>query len=108
MEWTKELVVEDFEEPYSTLAEQLGVDVALLVIEMFQGQQVYFPKVDKVCNTVRKSLIRSEFNGYNYRELAEKFNYTTRYIRIICEDLVNRERSKPLENQMSLFETDNC
>lgn len=104
MEWTKDLKVEDFDEPYSTLVEQLGVDVTLKIIELFQGQQVYFPRVEKACNAARKDLIRSEFNGYNYRELAEKYQCTDRYVRIICEDLVTRERSKPLENQLNIFE----
>lgn len=104
MEWTKNLEVEDFDEPYATLAEMLGVEAALKVIELFQGQQVYFPKLEKACNSTRKALIRSEFDGYNYRELAERYNYTERYIRLICEDLVNRERNKPIVNQLSLFE----
>lgn len=107
MEWTKELMVEDFEEPYATLAKKIGVDVTLEVIELFQGQQIYFPKVEKACNSTRKALIRSEFDGYNYRELAEKYKYTDRYIRAICEDLVNKERSKPIANQLSLFDTSN-
>lgn len=102
--WKGNLDIDDLEEPYSTLAEKLGLDVALEVIELFQGQQVYFPRVERVCNFARKKLIRSEFNGYNYHELAQKYGFTERYVRIICEDLVKRERAKPIKDQLSIFD----
>jgi Mor family transcriptional regulator len=104
-DWVKDIEIEDLDEPYYQIAEKMGIKVALEMAKMFQGSQVYFPKVETSCNPKRKQLIKEEFNGYNYRELAEKYGFTERWVREICKDQVERERNKPPENQLSLFDS---
>lgn len=103
-EWIKDIEVEDLDEPYYQIAHKFGLDIALGIAKMFQGGQIYFPKLENTCSPKRRELIISEFNGYNYRELAEKYGFTERWIREICKDQVNKERNKPLLNQISLFD----
>lgn len=104
-DWIKDIEIKDLDEPYYQIAEKVGIDIAIEIAKMFQGSQVYFPKVETSCNPRRKELIRHEFNGYNYKELAEKYGFTERWVREICKDKVERERNKPPDNQISLFDS---
>lgn len=103
-EWKMQLTAEDLEEPYSTLVAKFGLETTVEIIDLFQGQQIYFPKLENACDVRRRELIREEFDGYNYKELAKKYKLTTRWVRKICEDLVQKEKSKPFVNQINMFE----
>lgn len=103
--WVNDIEINDLDEPYYQIAEKIGIEAAIEIAKMFQGSQVYFPKVETSCNPKRKELIKQEFNGYNYKELAEKYGFTERWIREICRDRVDRERNRPPENQVSIFDS---
>lgn len=104
--WIKDIGLEDLDGPYYEIALKLGIETAMKIAELFQGSQVYFPKMENSCSPKRKELIIEEFNGYNYRELAHKYGFSERWIREICSDQVQKERNKPCANQISLFETE--
>lgn len=97
------LTLEDLPEPYRTIAEACGVDTAIVLAEHFGGSQVTFQKLDTILYVLKERLIRDEFNGYNYSELARKYNCSTSWIRKITTDLIQKERNKPIDNQLSLF-----
>lgn len=103
-DWLNNIDIEDLDDPYYEIANKLGLEVAMKIAKMFQGSQIYFPKLEKTCSPKRKELIKTEFNGYNFKELAQKYGYSERWIREICSDLTSKERNKPLENQISLFD----
>ncbi len=102
-DWIKNIDIEDLDEPYYSLAKNMGIEIAIKIAKIFQGSQIYFPKLEKACSPKRKELIKKEFNGYNFAELAKKYGYTERWIREICTDMVSKERNKPIDNQLSLF-----
>lgn len=99
----KELKIDDLPEPYKLIADSCGVETAIKIAELFGGSQVTFQKLDTILYVLKERLIRSQFNGYNYSELARKYNCSTSWVRKITADSVERERSRPIENQISLF-----
>lgn len=102
-DWMKELVMEDLPEPYLSIAERFGRETALGLMEMFQGSQIYFPKLETVVTDRKKELLLEEFDGYNFKELSQKYGYSERWVRKICEEKVTKERNRPLEGQL-IFE----
>ncbi len=104
MSWIdKEVEPEDLSEPYRTIAKEIGFEGAKKLARLFAGDHVYFPTLEKACDPKRKELIRKEFDGFNFKELAKKYDYTDRHIRNIVDDMVTKKRSGPIEGQISLF-----
>ncbi|ABR46637.1 hypothetical protein Amet_4373 [Alkaliphilus metalliredigens QYMF] len=101
--WLEKITIDDLDEPYYTIATKIGFEATLELAKMVQGSQIYFPTIVKSCDPKRKELIKEEFNGYNYRELAAKYGFTERWVREICSELVKKERNKPHHSQLSLF-----
>jgi len=91
-------------EPYKTIAEECGINVVISLSKHFGGSQMYFQKLDTLLDTLKQRLIRKEFNGYNFESLARKYQCSTRWVREITNDMVNKERSKPAEGQITLFD----
>jgi len=85
---------------YPELTSALGISKAKIVINLLGGMRVYFPTLRKSAADKIKQLIISEFNGYNYRQLAFRFGYSERHIR----NLLAGQSKKPLihERQLSL------
>jgi len=104
MSWLDEIDIDDLGEPHRSIAKEIGLDNLKKIAKLLEGDYVYFPKLEKVCDPKRKELIRKEFNGYNYKELASKYGYTERWVRVVVLDMVTKERNKPIENQVSIFE----
>lgn len=102
----EKLTVEDLPEPYKTIAEVCGMDAVVKLAEHFGGSQPYFQKLDTIIDSMKERNILQEFNGYNYDELARKYNCSTRWVREITSDITKKVRNKPLENQLSLFTTE--
>lgn len=96
--------MEDLPEPYYAIAEKYGMEIALGIMDMFQGSQVYFPKMHTVITEHKKERLLEEFNGYNYKELSQKYGYSERWVRKICEEKVAKERNKPLDGQINFEE----
>lgn len=99
----KKLIIDDLPEPYKTVAEVCGMEVVITLAENFGGSQVYFQQIDTMVDTLKERLIRQEFNGYNYEELARKYKCSTRWVRKLVSDIENKVRNKPLDGQISIF-----
>jgi Mor family transcriptional regulator len=99
----KEFCIEDLPETYSQLVSEIGIDNTLKIAKLFSGQYVYFLKVETIERPLRNRQIRDEFNGYNYEELAKKYNLTEIMIRNICLDIITKKRRQPFEGQLSLL-----
>lgn len=65
------------------LAETVGLEVYKILIENFGGCQLYIPKWETIYKEVRNKKIRENFNGFNYRELAKKYNLSEKTVRKI-------------------------
>lgn len=72
----------DLADIYKEIADELGVDVAVKIHELFKGQQIIFPQ--KLYNKEYiYDYIRNNYNGSNVRELSQKLGYSDRRIRQI-------------------------
>lgn len=72
---------------YREIAEQLGIDTAMDIYQMFKGQQITFPV--RFLNPTRiQQIIIQEYDGTNIRALATKYNYSEKTVRRIIRDSV--------------------
>lgn len=70
------------------LAEIIGVEKTLLVVERFGGTYIRVPKCDGIIREVRNKKIRSLYDGgdYDIRGLALQFRLTDRQISTILSE----------------------
>ncbi|KEQ23417.1 Mor transcription activator family protein [Paenibacillus tyrfis] len=82
--------------PYYQLAEAIGLKPTLVLAEQFGGTGVYFPKLEAAIRAARDRMIRREFDGGNYKELARRYRLSESWVREIVD--------KADENQISIFD----
>lgn len=102
----QELKKDDLPEIYCQIMNEIGLDNTIKIAKLFGGQYVYFHKAESVERPLRDRKIREEFNGYNYDELAKKYNLTGIMIRYICDDIIDNRRNRPMDGQATLFSKD--
>jgi Mor family transcriptional regulator len=78
-----DIKIEDLPLEFQDMAKRFGIEAALWVIRMRGGEYVYIPRMPSILRTARNRLIRSEFDGSNFRHLARKYHLSTVYIRKI-------------------------
>ena len=74
---------EDLPPDLQEVAETIGFESTLKLIEARSGEGLYIPKVEKIQRAARDRAIRGDFNGANLRELAHKYGLTVTWIRTI-------------------------
>ncbi len=94
------LKLDDLSGEQKELAQELGIDIYLKLVEKFGGCHIYVAKIDKIMAAIRDNTLRKEFNGYNYRYLAKKYDLTERRVR----EIVDSDRASPLKGQISIFD----
>jgi len=93
----EEITLEDISDKYSGIVEIIGIEKFVEMSDYAKGDKLYFPKVENILAPARNRMIKREYNGYNVKELAVKFNLTTTQIGNILKD-------EPIYGQMSLFD----
>ncbi len=89
--------INDIGERYREVVELIGIRNFVLLSNYARGDELYFPKVENVIAPARNRKIKEEFNGYNQKELADRYNLTTKQIQNIMRD-------EPPVGQISLDE----
>ena len=69
---------------WKQVAEAIGLENFCKMLEIAGGATLYIPQLDSLLRPVRDARIKAEFNGWNYLELARKYNITDRLVRNIC------------------------
>lgn len=69
---------------YAELAEIIDIEVVEQIYSQYKGQQITFP-MRLYSKSYIENLIYQEFTGKNYRELAQKYEYSERWIREILK-----------------------
>ncbi len=93
----EETTLEDIAESYRPVVQIIGIRKFIELSEYAKGDELYFPKKENIIAPARNRRIRKEWNGYNLKELAEKYNLTTKQIGNIVKD-------EPLIGQINLFD----
>lgn len=96
--------LDDLNPDQRELAELIGIANYRVLIKTYGGFCIYIPKSDAFEKNDRNEKIRSEFNGYNFRQLAIKYELTEVTIRRIVADITDSIRSRPITNQLSIFD----
>ena len=103
-ELLENIQIEDLRDRDRELAETIGMDAWRKLIDVYGGTgRMYIPQVDMVVIPIRDQLIRREFNGDNFYELARKWNMTERSIREIVKDKIQEIRHRPIDGQLSFL-----
>ena len=100
-ELIEDTTIEDIAERYREIVELIGIRKFILLSNYARGDELYFPKVENVVSPARNRRIKKEFNGYNSKELADKYNLTIKQIQNIMKD-------EPPVGQMSIEEWLSC
>ena len=79
-----DVTMDDLPEEIQALAEMVGMDKLFETLDRFEGDTIYFPSKKTLLRETRDRLIREQFDGRNYRELARKNRMSVRQVRNIC------------------------
>ena len=94
--------MENLDEEQKVLAELIGLEAFKSLVRAFNGTSIYIPKIESLAKTVRDELIKEEFDGSNYKELALKYGLTETWIRNIVLDKAKEIKARPIDGQMNL------
>ena len=100
-ELIKDTTMDDIGERYRGIVGIIGIRKFILLSNYARGDELYFPKVENVVGPARNRRIKKEYNGYNGKELADKYNLTVKQIQHIMKD-------EPPIGQMSMEEWMGC
>lgn len=93
----EETTLEDISENYRPVVEIIGIEKFIELSDYAKGDELYFPKAENIIAPARNRRIKKEWDGYNLKELAEKYNLTTKQIGNILKD-------EPMIGQISIFD----
>ena len=79
-----------FHKVYREISEQLGIETALTIHQMFKGRQINFPVrfFDTQCV---KEMIIKEYDGTNVKTLAKKYDYSEKSVRRIIKESTKKK-----------------
>ena len=77
------LKYEDLNQEQQDFADLVGLDVFKALVRKCGGTYLYIPKEDNITRPTRNAMIKAEFTGSNFRELAKKYQLSEVQIRSI-------------------------
>ncbi len=97
----KKINLNEFREPYKSIAEVIGVETMIKLSENFPSVTLYIPTISGLLKQTNYKNIMNEYNGANIRYLARKYGVSERTIYRILESKLNDTKIK---NQTSFFD----
>lgn len=73
---------------YNDLANLIGMDATKTIFDEYRGQQITFP-VEFYSKKFIHNQIVKEYNGFNVKQLATKYEYSERTIRRILKEHID-------------------
>lgn len=100
--------LDDLPPDFRNIAETIGLEPTLKLVEARGGDGLYVPTVATVCRADRDRAIRAEFNGASHRDLARKYDLTVVRIRTIVGQAAGSSKNRTsgvdiIDKQMTLF-----
>lgn len=88
--------ISDLPESYRDIAEIIGFEAAMKLVEHCGGQNLYIPKKDSCELLARRRYIYAQWQeGVDCLSLAKRFNYTDSHVR----QIVREERAKEFQER---------
>ena len=78
-----DLKISDLHPQFENIAMELGIDKVKALFKEFGGTLVYFPIEKMIYKEPRDRSIMADYNGFNHKELAIKYNMSESYISAI-------------------------
>lgn len=75
----------DIPENYQPIVNLIGLDNFLRLCQYAGGDEIYFPMYKSILCGTRNRMILQEYDGYNLKELSEKYNLTVNQIKNILK-----------------------
>ena len=75
---------------YKEISDNLGLDSAIQIYQLFKGQQITFPVHLFSRKRIHKMVIK-EYDGTNINILAKKYGYSEKTIRRIIKNSVGKD-----------------
>lgn len=96
--WAADIRPDDLQnQTMQDLAELVGMDDMLRIVESYSGMVIYVPKLDSILKAVRDRHIREEYEGTNAKRLALRYD--------VSESWVNRiVNERQVHGQMDMFD----
>ena len=104
MDLLDKVKLDNLDEEQKSLVEIIGLEGFKALVRAYNGTSIYIPKIESLEKEVRDEMIREEFNGGNYKELALKYGLTEVWIRNIVMEKAKEIRARPIEGQISMFD----
>lgn len=104
MDLLDKVQLDSLDEEQKGLAEIIGLDGFKALVRAYNGTSIYIPKIESLEKEIRDAMIKEEFDGSNYKELALKYGLTEVWIRNIVMEKAKEIRARPIEGQMSIFD----
>lgn len=84
MDTKEKIKLEILPDSYKYIAELIGLDKALIMLEHFGGSTIYIPKID-CCNRYYRNIkiVDDYRSGLTYSQIATKYNLTSVSVRNI-------------------------
>jgi len=89
--WMRQVEPKQLPEVYQEIVGVIGLEPTLQLAQVFSGNSVYFPKLDRALVELRNRLIRAEFDGNNTRSLARRWGLSSRHVRHILRPVRREE-----------------
>lgn len=77
---------------YNDLANLIGMDATKTIFDEYRGQQITFPVEFYSKKFIHNQIIK-EYNGFNVKQLATKYEYSERTIRRILKEHIDNEEN---------------
>ncbi len=71
-----DIKTDDIPPAHIPIIDLIGMDAFVKLCDYSNGDKLYFPMVKTIIKNVRNRKIILEYNGYNARELASKYDIT--------------------------------
>lgn len=97
-----QIEVRNLDEDQRELAELIGIETYRRLVKTYGGTSVYIPKAESLEKAIRDKLIKEEFDGSNYRELAKRYGLTEAWVRSITQEKMDEIRRTPIPGQMDI------
>ncbi len=99
-----EIDIEDLPPEYRDLADDIGLDSALRLVEARGGEGLYVPTADKICRAARDRAIRADREaGMSLRDIKRKYGLTMVWIRRILGERHTQTGVDVVDKQLTLF-----
>ena len=69
------------------LVDLIGIENFIKLIKVYGGSSLYIPNENSILKPLRNRLIKENFNGNNYKQLAKEFKISEMQVRNIINNL---------------------